>query len=100
MTNVFDPARHKVVAVDEKGQHLHVTLGELKADMAELPPSVVKPETVSVDRLAVAVALATHAILSGVQAGDFLWHGGSRDFEWEGVRMDAPGLIEYAKAQL
>lgn len=106
--NVFDPSRHKIVAVDENKQHLHVTLGELKADMAELPPAPIpvapQPapivETVSVDRLAIAVAVASHAVVCGVQAGDFRWHGGDSDFEWEGARMDAPSLIEYAKAML
>ena len=105
--NVFDPAKHKVVAVDEHGQHLHVTLGELKADMASLSsveavalPPPVPLSNGQTDRLAVAVALATHAILSGVQAGDLRWHGGGADFEWAGVAMDAPTLIEYAKTQL
>jgi hypothetical protein len=101
MKDVFNPAKHKVVAINEDGQHLHVTLAELRADMAQLP-SVVETvsETVSTDRLAVAVALATYAIVCGAQAGDFRWHGGNSDFEVNGVRMDAPALIEYAKAQI
>jgi hypothetical protein len=98
--NVFDPAQHKVVAVNAEGQHIHVTLGELKADMAQLPAAPANVETVSVDRLAVAVAVASHAVMCGVQAGDFRWHGGAADFVWEGTRMDAPSLIEYAKAML
>jgi hypothetical protein len=101
MKDVFNPAKHKVVAIDEDGQHLHVTLAELRADMAQLPAVVeTVSETVTTDRLAVAVALATYAIVCGAQAGDYLWHGGKSDFEVNGVRMDAPALIEYAKAQL
>lgn len=102
--NVFDPAKHKVVAVDEDGQHLHVTLAELRADMVALSTAPAKEilvgETVATDRLAVAVGLATYAIICGSQAGDYRWHGGKSDFEFNGVRMDAPSLIEYAKAQL
>jgi hypothetical protein len=98
--NVFDPTQHKIVAVDAEGQHVHVTLGELKEDMAQLPVAQATVETASIDRLAVAVAVASHAVLCGVQAGDFRWHGGSVDFEWQGTRMDAPSLIEYAKSLL
>lgn len=32
--NVFDPSRHKIVAVDRDGSHLHVTLAELALDAA------------------------------------------------------------------
>lgn len=35
--DVFDPARHKIVAVDGEGQHFHVTLHEIKVDMQALP---------------------------------------------------------------
>lgn len=94
--NVFDPAKHKVVAVDAEGQHIHVTLMELRADMEALPAG----EVAATDRLAVAVALASHAMLCGVQAGDYRWHGGDSDFELAGMKMDAPGLIEYARQQL
>jgi hypothetical protein len=101
MSNVFDPAKHKVVAIDENGQHLHVTLAEIQSDMAQLPAVVeTVAETVTTDRLAVAVALATYAIVCGAQAGDCKWHGGKSDFEINGVRMDAPALIEYAKTQI
>lgn len=100
MNNIFDPSRHKVVAVAEDGSHLHVTLGELKADMAELPPVVVTVPDPVPDKLAVAVALASHAIVCGVQAGDFRWHGGGSDFTIDGQRFDAPGLIEHAKSKL
>jgi hypothetical protein len=117
MSNVFDPAKHKVVAVDEGGQHIHVTLAELRADMAALPavetvaddrpiPSIndggraLSAMVSPTDRLAIAVGLATYAIICGSQAGDYKWHGGQTDFEFNGVRMDAPALIEYAKAQL
>lgn len=107
MENVFDPARHKVVAVDADGNHLHVSLLELKADMYALPPDpvimpqVVLPATVSEDwKLPLAAAVANAAITNGVQAGDLRWHGGDTDFEWQGVKMDAPTLLEHAKRQL
>jgi hypothetical protein len=99
MMNVFDPARHKVVAVDAEGQHIHVDLGELKADMAELEAGQ-QPVSSEGGTLALAVALAAYAIQNGVQAGDFYWHGGSEPFEWDGRRYDAPGIIEYARRQL
>jgi len=43
MTDVFDPNRHRVVAVDGEGQHVHVTLGELAADIAALPAPAFVP---------------------------------------------------------
>lgn len=198
MTGVFDPATHKIVAVDERGQHLHVQLVELALDMASLEASPINQritnleqslqgiatgtsqETVApsdelravaqrlsalegkpserVDlsgvyrtletiaervsalerrpvaappaprttdpgpaghtvtlgpnhtitthkhedsgRLALAVAVASAAVLNGVQAGDYKWHGGTVDFSWNGLRFDAPGLIEFARKSL
>lgn len=61
-----------------------------------LPPPV--PD--SAGKLALAVALANYAIQAGVQAGDYRWHGGPDDFSWNGMRFDAPDLIEYAKSLL
>ena len=107
MENVFDPIEHRVVAVTKTGQHIHVSLHELKADMYALPPApvvmpqVVIPATVSDDwKLPLAAAVANAAITNGVQAGDLRWHGGDSDFEWQGVKMDAPTLLEHAKRQL
>lgn len=39
MGDVFDPDRHKLVAVDQTGQHLHVTLHEIKSDLAAIEAS-------------------------------------------------------------
>ena len=36
MMAVFDPAEHKIVAIDKAGRHLHVTLLELAMDMSEV----------------------------------------------------------------
>lgn len=58
------------------------------------------PEKDSAGKLALAVALANYAIQAGVHAGDYRWHGGNTDFEWNGMRFDAPDLIEYAQSLL
>lgn len=50
--------------------------------------------------LAMATALAAVAIINGVQAGDYRWHGGASDYKWKGQRFDAPGLIEHARTRL
>lgn len=99
MTDVFNPSEHLIVAVDKDGQHLHVTASELAGDLASVRSERV-PNSSTGGSLALAVSLAAHAIMSGVQAGDYLWHGGETDFEWAGTRMDAPELIEFARSQL
>jgi predicted nucleic acid-binding Zn-ribbon protein len=40
MSDVFDPSRHRVVAVDrETREHVHVTLAELVRDAREIAPA-------------------------------------------------------------
>lgn len=60
-------------------------------------PAAAVAAAVDMGRLSLAVNVANNAIINGVQAGDYRWHGGATDFEWNGQRMDAPGLIEYAR---
>lgn len=52
------------------------------------------------ERLLLAGIVANDSIARGVSAGDLMWHGGSKSFEIGGVAMDAPALLEYAKARL
>jgi Tfp pilus assembly protein PilO len=44
MENVFNPAIHKLVAIDTDGQHIHATLSEIKADLATVEAA--RPQTV------------------------------------------------------
>lgn len=115
MENIFDPTNHRVVAITGDGKHLHVSLAELASDIASLhvqnlepppppPPNPVQPVhpvvTTETERLLLAGIVANDAIGRGVSAGDLMWHGGSKPFQIGGVVMDAPGLLEYARARL
>lgn len=71
-----------------------------KAAEPQHPQPLSLPQPSGTGRLALAVALASAALTSGVRAGDYRWHGGSTDFELDGRRMDAPTLLEHAKTVL
>lgn len=76
---------------------------ETRLDLAEGDRkriSELERKLAAAERLLIAGIVANDAIGRGVSAGDLMWHGGVQSFEMSGVVMDAPGLLEYARARL
>lgn len=114
MENVFDPAIHKIVAVvadpdhPERGQHRHVTLSELKSDLAALPIPTTQITSINISDATTLrlIILALLAERDGVRGGDKKWHGGKSNFVWpdpktgEVVEMDVDDFLDLARTQL
>lgn len=86
-----------------KAEYARIVASRVRVEVKPDAPNVAAPappQPSVMDQLALAVALASAALTSGVRAGDYRWHGGDDDFEWDGLRMDAPTLINHAKTVL
>ncbi len=74
-----------------------LTANEFSAGLAA---AFAKPVISNSDaRLAALAAWASYAISTGVQAGNYRWHDGADDFEWDGKKMDAVEFLEFARDQ-
>lgn len=60
--DVFNPAEHKLVAIDKDGRHLHVTLLELAMDMSEVDFAPFFARMRELEKLAEAHAVAPPAV--------------------------------------
>lgn len=67
--------------------------GAVKETRVELD----KSELRKMVKLCISLTLAVEALTRKVSGGDYHWHGGKEPFKWEGVKMDAPTFVEYAR---
>lgn len=59
-----------------------------------------RTELAKMVRLCISLTLAVEALTRKVSGGDYHWHGGKQPFTWDGVKMDVPTFVDYARDYL